>query len=233
MKIKIIVPCYNESLRIKPQEYIDFIQTTPNIDFLFVNDGSQDNTLQILKSLQGPRFEIINSSKNQGKAESIRQGFKSVDQKKYQFTGYIDADHSLPLSNLKKMFDFLKENPSTTYLSGLRTNLEKNYKESSLFRLILKKVFTFTVNKLFKLKIKDPQSACKMIATEHIEDINKKKFSTRWLVDLEIYFRIFRSATITEIEVNDWKYQHGSKIKKHELLIIPFQLFYLFLTSRF
>lgn len=48
----IVVPCYNEAGRLKSDEFLTFARDTPETLLLFVNDGSNDETLAILNRLQ-------------------------------------------------------------------------------------------------------------------------------------------------------------------------------------
>jgi glycosyltransferase involved in cell wall biosynthesis len=51
-KTTIIVPCYNEAKRINPQVFLCALEKDLNLSFLFVNDGSTDETLNVLKSIK-------------------------------------------------------------------------------------------------------------------------------------------------------------------------------------
>ena len=50
-KICIIIPCYNEEKRLAVEKYEDFYKSS-SVSLCFVNDGSTDNTLGILRKLQ-------------------------------------------------------------------------------------------------------------------------------------------------------------------------------------
>ena len=73
-KVSILVPCYNEADNVR--ETIAFCagQNYPNFDILAINDGSRDNTLEILQELceTYPTLRIINLASNQGKAVGLR-----------------------------------------------------------------------------------------------------------------------------------------------------------------
>ena len=67
----IIIPCYNEEKRLPCEEVVDFISKN-DVHFTFVNDGSSDNTIQILNSMkeQYPKkIRVLDNGKNKGKAE--------------------------------------------------------------------------------------------------------------------------------------------------------------------
>lgn len=52
MKNGIVIPCYNEADRLDFNNYRQFIQTNPDYQLCFVNDGSKDATLQQLNSFK-------------------------------------------------------------------------------------------------------------------------------------------------------------------------------------
>ena len=86
-KICVIVPTYNNGKTIA--EVIRGIQHyTDNI--IVVNDGSTDDTLEALKSIQG--IDIIGYKKNIGKGFAIRTGFKHALEKGFEYAITIDSD---------------------------------------------------------------------------------------------------------------------------------------------
>jgi glycosyltransferase involved in cell wall biosynthesis len=82
-------------------------QTHADLEFIVINDGSTDNTLEILKSYNDPRIKIY-SQKNQGLAKSLNRGFQLAQG---AFLARQDHDDiSLP-SRLEKQIAFMKANP--------------------------------------------------------------------------------------------------------------------------
>ena len=45
----IVVPCFNEAARLQPDAFREFVKKSPSCEFLFVDDGSQDETQSILE----------------------------------------------------------------------------------------------------------------------------------------------------------------------------------------
>ena len=73
-KVSILVPCYNEADNVRETIAFCAAQNYPNFDILAINDGSRDNTLEILEELchAYPNLRIINLASNQGKAVGLR-----------------------------------------------------------------------------------------------------------------------------------------------------------------
>jgi poly-beta-1,6-N-acetyl-D-glucosamine synthase len=72
--VSILVPCYNEGDNVR--ETIEYLtgQHYPHYEIIAINDGSKDNTLDILHELadQYPQLRVVNLASNQGKAVGLR-----------------------------------------------------------------------------------------------------------------------------------------------------------------
>jgi glycosyltransferase involved in cell wall biosynthesis len=90
----IVVPCYNESKRLRSTEFENYLTDKTSVCFIFVNDGSTDNTLEIIDQLcnSNPGQVMYKSlEKNKGKAEAVRQGFLMAIELGFENIGYWDA----------------------------------------------------------------------------------------------------------------------------------------------
>ena len=111
-KISIIVPCYNEeeSLPIFYKEINKISKEMKNLDFefLFINDGSKDKTLSILKDLskKDSRVRFISFSRNFGKEGGMYAGLENATG---DFVAIMDADMQDPPSMIKTMYHDIKE----------------------------------------------------------------------------------------------------------------------------
>ena len=73
----VVVPCYNEAKRLNMHAVQEFGRRAGSAELLFVNDGSRDETLELIEHLHhnNPRrFSFLHLAKNGGKAEAVRQG---------------------------------------------------------------------------------------------------------------------------------------------------------------
>lgn len=106
-KISIIVPCYNEekALPFFYEEIIKMVQklNTLEFEFIFVNDGSKDNTLNILKALEykDKRIKYISFSRNFGKEAALYAGLKNAIGR---YVAIMDADLQDPPYLLEQMY---------------------------------------------------------------------------------------------------------------------------------
>lgn len=110
--ISVIVPCYNEQevLRLFYDE-ISFVagkMSAYDFEFIFVNDGSRDNTLNICKELaeKDERVKYISFSRNFGKEAGIYAGFEKA---KGDLVCMMDADLQDPPALLPEMVKVIEE----------------------------------------------------------------------------------------------------------------------------
>jgi len=112
VKISLIVPCYNEEESLKPF-YDELNKVSADLadyefEFLFIDDGSRDKTLSILKDFakSDERVKYIAFSKNFGKEAAMYAGFCNSSG---DYTAVMDADMQDPPSLLKDMLKILEE----------------------------------------------------------------------------------------------------------------------------
>ncbi len=109
--VSIITPCYNGENYIS--KFLDsiLIQSYSNIELIIINDGSTDNTLDILESykdkfcLKEISYLIINQE-NSGQAAAINKGLKLF---KGEYLTWPDSDDYLHVDNIKRKVDYLEE----------------------------------------------------------------------------------------------------------------------------
>ena len=109
-KVTLIVPCFNEqeALLIFYKEVTKIIkQTTYDYELLFINDGSQDNTLKILKDLSSKDMHVryLSFSRNFGKEAAMYAGFCNADG---DYVAVMDADMQDPPALLPQMLELLE-----------------------------------------------------------------------------------------------------------------------------
>lgn len=110
-KISIIIPCYNEEQALpflyKELEKVAADMQGQDFEFIFVNDGSKDKTLSLIKQLRkkDERVHFVSFSRNFGKEAAIYAGLKTA---KGDFVSLIDADLQDPPSLIKEMYNTLK-----------------------------------------------------------------------------------------------------------------------------
>lgn len=117
-KISVLIPCYNEEASL-PLLYTELVKVMDSCKFynwevLFVNDGSRDQTLSIIKDLrhEDSRISYVDLSRNFGKENAMLAGFDYV-------TGdcmvIMDADLQDPPSLIPKMLEWWEKGYDDVY----------------------------------------------------------------------------------------------------------------------
>lgn len=135
--VTLLVPCYNEeqTLPLFYKEVCTIIDPLENYcwDLLFVNDGSQDQTVQILELMQkgDDRVSFLSLSRNFGKEAAMLAGF---DQVHSDAAIIMDADLQDPPSLIPKMLHYWDEGYDDVYCKRTRRGKESWFRKTvSLF----------------------------------------------------------------------------------------------------
>ncbi len=230
----IIIPCYNEEERLKISAFQNFIDSTANYQLCFVNDGSADNTINILKHFmaQNPnKVMVLDLQKNVGKAEAIRRGVQYITEMTLvQTIGFLDADLATGFNDYQRLADILSNNNNYQMVIGSRKLNEDNI-DRSAGRAFASNCFGKVTSSITKLQIADTQCGAKVFTKSLALQIFKEDFISRWLFDLELLVRVRKifgkeeaSKRIAEIALDKWEEVEGSKITLKDSLEFPKQL---------
>jgi len=105
--ITVLMPAYNAGKYIGAAICSVLSQTFADFELLIVNDGSTDNTLEVINTFNDPRIQVISQS-NKGVAEALNTGLKHS---KATYIARFDADDVCYPHRLERQYYFLKENP--------------------------------------------------------------------------------------------------------------------------
>ncbi len=213
-KTCLIIPCYNEELRLDLNEFKKHSADT--LVFIFVNDGSTDNTLKLLESNAGKNWYVLNLHENKGKSEAIRQGalfllnddlYKQVD-----WFGFLDSDLSVPLHEVVNFYKYADSfNSDADCIIGSRVKRMGSEIVRSASRHYLGRVFCTLISFLFSIDYYDTQCGAKLFRKELIEAGFTQPFTSNWIFDIELLLRI-KNYTVIEYPLQEWREKTGSKI---------------------
>ncbi|SEK32956.1 DNA-binding response regulator, OmpR family, contains REC and winged-helix (wHTH) domain [Aquimarina amphilecti] len=232
--VGVVIPCYNEEKRLLSKEFIDFTNSNLGYHLCFVNDGSTDDTLNVLRELSKGRednISVYNCEKNGGKGEAVRQGVLHLAQdKQLDYIGYLDAD----LSTDFKDFDDLVQTISTSdfkIVSGSRMSRMGADITKESARKIISKTINLIIRNILGMSFNDTQCGAKIMDKEVFNELFKEKFITRWLFDVEIFMRMRKFygkkkaiSYICEQPLKRWIHADGSKLSMKDSVKIVGQL---------
>ena len=226
----IVVPCYNEELRLPADEFLKFLCQS-DVHMVFVDDGSHDKTLDRLMSLragQEDRVFVIHLPSNQGKAEAVRKGLLFALDQGVDYIGYWDADLATPLNAIPQFMAIFATRPDLDMVFGSRVKLLGRHVHRQSSRHYLGRVFATVVSVMLRLPIYDTQCGAKILRVRpNTRGLVKEPFRSRWVFDVELlarYIRQLGSSTpaaqrIYEYPLDAWEDVGGSKVKPLDFFI--------------
>lgn len=107
--ISVIMPCYNGAKYIKESISSVLEQTYTQIELIIVNDGSTDNSLEIISLCTDPRILVINQQ-NSGVCQARN---KALAKAKGEFIAFLDADDTWEIECLSKLYQAFVSSPET------------------------------------------------------------------------------------------------------------------------
>ena len=232
--IGLVIPCYNEEERLSSKSFMDFANQNLGYHLCFVNDGSTDQTLEVLQKIQKgneSNISIYNCDKNGGKAEAVRQGILHLSKdEQLDYLGYLDADLSTDFRDFDDLVQTL-ENSRFKIVSGSRISRMGADITKESARNIISKTINLIIQKILGMPFKDTQCGAKIMHREIAQTVFDKKFITRWLFDVEIFKRIQKQygtenakTMICEQPLKRWIHADGSKLSMKDSIKIVGQL---------
>lgn len=221
----IVVPCYNEELRLPADRFIDAARSDPTLSFLLVDDGSRDGTRALLERLasESPQIELLALQPNGGKAEAVRRGMLRAFERAPALVGYLDADLATPLSELAPMRRLIESHSHLNIVLGSRVGLLGRDVQRSPQRHYLGRVFATLASAMLDAGIYDTQCGAKLFRNiEPVRRAFEEPFQTRWTFDVELIARLQAlghegampplDQSGAEYPVSEWRDVAGSKL---------------------
>jgi glycosyltransferase involved in cell wall biosynthesis len=223
----VVVPCYNEARRLDARAFTQFRLGGHWVEFLFVNDGSTDDTLEVLGKLRCASPDTIrvhDQQPNQGKAAAVRAGMLEALAAGVDYVGYWDADLATPLAALPDFLHTLEDRPGVDVVLGSRVKMLGRMIQRRAWRHYLGRVFATLVSELLRLPVYDTQCGAKLFrATDTLRRVLAEPFRTAWLFDVEILARLIASSPTGtagvaertyELPLDEWRDVAGSKLTR-------------------
>ncbi|MDF9824977.1 glycosyltransferase involved in cell wall biosynthesis [Breznakia sp. PF5-3] len=161
LKTLVIVPAYNEALNIEKVIH-DLKTKVPQYDFIVINDGSKDNTLEILEKCG---CNYIDGFANLGLFGAVQTGFKYAMEHGYDVAIQFDGDGQHDADYLDNMVDEISKGNNIVIGSRFVTN-----KKSLSARMLGSRLLSLAIKLVTFNTIKDPTSGLRAYDKETIVD---------------------------------------------------------------
>lgn len=236
-RLKVVVPCYNEARRLPADAFVDYLDRDASLAFLFVDDGSKDETREVLTALakrRSGRMEVLGLDANRGKAEAVRQGLLHALAGGPELVGYWDADLATSLDEIPRFVDLLDARPELAIVLGSRIQMLGRRIDRKHHRHVYGRAFATAVSALLTLPVYDTQCGAKVLrVTPELSEVLAQPFLTRWVFDVEILARLIErweaqgveaAARLYELPLDQWIDVAGSKIGPSDAAIAAIDL---------
>lgn len=176
--LSVIIPCYNEALVVREtyKRLHAVFSTQPyKVEFIFLNNRSEDNTFAILKELasEDPCVKVINMSKNFGHQGSVTCGINHCSG---DVAAVIDADLQDPPEAIPEMLKIM-EHEQANVVYGVR----KVRKGENWFKLTTAKLFYRTLNRMSDTKFPVDTGDFRIIDRKVIQAFNGFKEKNKYV----------------------------------------------------
>ena len=179
-KISVVVSCYNEEKalplfyeemeRVRKKDFEGIVE----FEYIFVNDGSKDNTLKIIKELnqKDPKVRYISFSRNFGKEASMYAGLEAAEG---DYVTLMDADLQDPPALLKQMYDAIKNEGYDSV--GTRRVTRKG---EPPIRSFFARMFYKIINKMSNIEMVDGARDYRLMKRQVVDSIISLKEYNRY-----------------------------------------------------
>ena len=170
--VSLVVPFYNEKNRIdhSMESLLKFLQDNKKMEIIYVDDGSSDGSMEIIKKkLQERRvsfnlpeieFNFVKNEINQGKGAAVKNGVLASNG---DYIIYTDFDFAISLGEIKNFVDEIEKLPNQRgVVIASRRESSALLENQSILRRFLGKVFNSFMKMIINLPIKDTQCGFKM-----------------------------------------------------------------------
>ena len=208
MKLSIVIPCYNESKDIasnieKVKNYL--LEKKIEHELIVVNDGSKDNTKEVIESI--PNITALSYEKNRGKGGAVKYG---IEHASGDVVLFMDADLSTDISAIEKVVELA---PSYDFVLGSRHAEGSVIKKKQPWtRVFIGWCCRVLVKMLFHTKFKDTQCGFKAMKTDIAKKIVSKQLVNNFAFDVEyIYIAKLNNLSMCELGIT-WSDDRGSTV---------------------
>ncbi|HYC34538.1 MAG TPA: glycosyltransferase [Candidatus Paceibacterota bacterium] len=214
MKISVIIPAFNEEMRIVPTltETAEFLKKNDiDSEIIVVDDGSIDATEFVSNetlSKQSIPYKVMRHVENRGKGAAVATGIKHS---KGDLILFLDADGSTSIREIERFYEYI--DPANLIIGSRRLDKtlvtyhqEKSRKFIGSLATIFHKVF-------FRLGVEDTQCGFKLLPKSLAISFVRKAYPKGWGFDIAL-IHYARKCGFNVIEVGvEWRDVPGSKVR--------------------
>jgi dolichyl-phosphate beta-glucosyltransferase len=187
-QVSVILPVYNEAadIQVTFDEVLRFLDSHLSYHFIFVDDGSTDQTRSILHrclaNARTDKISLLSYSTNHGKGWAIKQGIQSVEP---ELVCFIDSDLAYSLEHLEQLVEKLYQ---FDVVIGCRNLIPASVEHIHFTRKLAGKIFNLISQKILNLPFRDMQAGLKGFRNHVAQDLIADQTVMRFAFDAELLY---------------------------------------------
>lgn len=227
--LSVIIPVYNEAKRLRGvEQVVKYLNKQKYLsELVIVNDGSSDNTLELLKNSQKKlKFKLLSYTPNYGRGYALRVAMMKACG---DYRMFLDVDLSTPVTEIDKFIPFFDQYDilvGSRKMKGAEVPIPQPF-----FRRNMSRVFTLLSKVVLRMNLSDFNCGFKFLTAEAAEKIFPKTTINRWGLDCEIlYVGKRQGMKIKEIPVF-WKNDKNTTVKFPRDVINSFRELFIIIRN--
>jgi glycosyltransferase involved in cell wall biosynthesis len=222
-KLSIIVPVFNEEKTILTvlKKLNDLKKQHQNIQIIVINDGSRDNSLEILEKNKFLFDTLISYTTNKGKGNAVKKGLESADG---DYVTFQDADLEYDPSDFKKFLNLINMFEPDLII-GSRFNYADYSRSHYALNKIGNKFITLLFNLIYNTTFTDIYSCYACFKKNLLFNVNLK--TVGFEQHAEILCKVVRNGKKfyeVPINYNGRSHEEGKKIKFYHMFSVIYQI---------
>jgi len=220
MKISVVIPVFNESKNIvETISTINSFFKAEDLEIIIVDDGSKDNSVELINGCGFKNVQLIKLGVNQGKGKAVKTGMLAA---KGELILLTDADLSVPIIEFLKLKQFLS--PETPIVIGSRGLNESNV-NNSFVKVVLGKFGNLLIQILVP-GIHDSQCGFKLFLNKPAKILFSRQKLNGFGFDFEILFLARKlNLGIKELPITWKSADRKSSVKFYHYFLTLAELF--------
>lgn len=177
--ISIFFPCFNDAKsigKLVSEAFSTVKKITPIFEIIVIDDGSTDNSREILTILSQKykELKLIFHDKNQGYGGALRSGFKAA---RFELIFYTDGDGQYDVKELPLLLSLMTKD--TDFVNGIKMS-----RHDFTYRIIIGNFYSFFIRWLFWLPIQDIDCDFRLVKKSIIDKLDLKTSSGTICIEL-------------------------------------------------
>jgi dolichyl-phosphate beta-glucosyltransferase len=209
--VSVVIPAYNEAERILPTVGAISAYMSGRLEpweLIVADDGSTDDTVDLLEGLHLANMCVLKASMNGGKGKAVRRGVMAA---KGDYVLFADADQSTPIEQFDALLEPIRAEKYDIVI-GSRAHLEAAETKKTVLRQTLSQGLNVLVRTVGQIQIRDTQCGFKIFTIEAARDLFGRQLMDGFSFDLELLFLANKCGYRTLEQPVMWIDAPGSKV---------------------